>query len=97
MQTNMPPDSIRKYFLHSKSTFNSHYTLNLLFLHIQELLLTKFLNALFIQDTASLESSEVEVRSISLIIAKTHFFKWNFIFIPFFFKKPFSQKQSVTF
>ena len=63
-----------KYFLHSKFYFNSLYSLNLLFLHIPEckLLLTKFQNALlFIQDTASLEPSEVEVRSISLIISKT--------------------------
>ena len=83
-----------KYFLHSKSSFNSLYTLNLLFLHIQEckLLLTKFLNALFILSTASLEPSEIEVTSISLIISKTHFFHWFlflpeiFIFIPFFFE-----------
>ena len=59
-----------KYFLTSKSSFNSLYTLNLLFLHIPEciLLITKFLNALFIQ-----EPSEVEVKSISLIIPRTHF------------------------
>ena len=46
-----------KYFLHSKSSFNSLYTLNLFFLHIPEckLLITKFLNELFILDTASLE------------------------------------------
>ena len=64
-----------EYFLHSKSSFDSLYTLNLLILHIPEcnLPLTKFLNELFIQDTASLEPSEVEVRSISLL-SKTHFF-----------------------
>ena len=44
-----------KYFLHSKSSFNSLYTLNLLFLHIPEckLLITKFLvhnNSLVIQN-----------------------------------------------
>ena len=72
-----------KYFLHSKSSFNSLYTLNLLFLHIPEckLLKTKFLNALFILYTASLEPSEIEVRSISLIISKTHFFHC-FLFLP---------------
>ena len=72
-----------KYFLHSKSSVNSLYTLNLLYLHIQEckLLVTKFLNALFILDTASLEPSEVEVRSISLIISKTQFFHC-FLFLP---------------
>ena len=72
-----------KYFLLSKSSVNSLYTLNLLFLHIPEckLLITKFLNALFILDTASLEPSEVEVRSISLIISKTHFFHC-FLFLP---------------
>ena len=38
-----------------KIFFNSLYTLNSLFLHIPEcnLLITKFLNALFIQDTVS--------------------------------------------
>ena len=57
-----------KYFLHSKSSFNSLYTLNLLFLHISEckLLITEFLNALFIQDTASLEPSAVEVMSTNI-------------------------------
>ena len=77
-------DNPCKYFLHSKSSFNSlYYALNPLFLHIPEcnLLLTKFLNALFIQDTASFEPSEVEVRSISLITSKTHFFHC-FLFLP---------------
>ena len=39
-----------KYFLHSKSSFNSLDALNLLFLHILEckLLITKFLNALLL-------------------------------------------------
>ena len=72
-----------KYFLYSKSSFNSIYTLNLLFLHVPEckLRITKFLNALFILDTASLEPSEVEVRSISLKISKTQFFHC-FLFLP---------------
>ena len=93
-----------KYFLHSKSSFNSLYTLNLLFLHIPEckLLKTKFLNTLFILDTASLEPSEVEVRSISLIISKTHFFHC-FLFLPGIlhlfhsFSKTFLQKLSLPF
>ena len=72
-----------KYFLHSKSSFNYLYTLSLLFLHIPKckLFKTKFLNTLFILDTASLEPSEIEVRSISLIISKTHFFHC-FLFLP---------------
>ena len=93
-----------KYCLHSKSSVNSLYTLNLLFLHIPEckLLITKFLNALFILDTASLEPSEVEVRSISLIISKTHFFHC-FLFLPGIlhlfhsFSKTFLQKLSLPF
>ena len=93
-----------KYFLHSKSSFNSLYTLNLLFLHIPEckLLITKFLNALFILNTASLEPSEVGVRSTSLIISKTHFFHC-FIFLPGIlhlfhsFSKFFLQKLSLPF
>ena len=93
-----------KYFLHSKSSVNSLYTLNLLFLHIPEckLFITKFLNALFILDTASLEPSEVEVRSISLIISKTHFFHC-FLFLPGIlhsfhsFSKTFLQKISLPF
>ena len=93
-----------KYFLHSKSSFNSLYTLNLLFLHIPEckLLITKFLNALFILNTASLEPSEVEVRSISLIISKTQFFHC-FLFLPGIlhlfhsFSKTFLQKLSLPF
>ena len=70
-ETSMPSTSCTQNLL-----LTSLYTLNLLFLHIPEckLLITKFLNALFILDTASLEPSEVEVRSISLIISKTHFF-----------------------
>ena len=48
---------------------------------MQTTYITKFLNALFILDTASLEPSEVEVRSISLIISKTHFFHC-FLFLP---------------
>ena len=44
-------------------------------------LVKKFLNALFIQDKASLEPSEKEVRSISLIIYKAHFFHC-FLFLP---------------
>ena len=93
-----------KYFLHSKCSVNSLYTLNLLFLHIPEckLFITKFLNALFILDTASLEPSEVEVRSISLIISKTHFFHC-FLFLPGIlhlfhsFSKMFLQKLSSPF
>ena len=93
-----------KYFLHSKSSFNSLYTLNFFFLHIPEckLLKTKFLNALFILDTASLEPSEVEVRSLSLIISKTHFFHC-FLFLPGIlhllhsFSKTFLQKLSLPF
>ena len=55
-----------KYFLHSKSSYNSLYTLNLLFLHIPEckLLKTKFLNTLFILDTASLEPSDIIIINI---------------------------------
>ena len=94
-----------KYFLHSKSSVNSLYTLNLLFLHIPEckLLEKKFLNALFILDTAYLEPNEVEVWSISLIISKTHFFHYCFLFLPgilhlfHFFSKTFLQKLSLPF
>ena len=94
-----------KYFLHSKSSVNSLYTHNLLFLHIPEckLLITKFLNALLILDTASLEPSEVEVRSISLIVSKTQFLPllslstWNFTFIPFFFEKFFFKNYPYLF
>ena len=75
-----------------------NYTLNLLFLHIPEssLLITKFLNALYIQDAASLE---VEVKSISLIISKAPFFHC-FLFLPgiyiysILFQKLFLQKVS---
>ena len=72
-----------KYFLHSESSLNSLYSRFTLLIYIPEckLLLTKFLNTLFVLDTASLEPSEVEVRSISLIISKTHFFH-RFIFLP---------------
>ena len=99
-------ETLCKYFLHSKSSINSLYTLNLLFSHIPEckLLITKFLNALFVLDTASLEPSEVEVtcRSISLIISKTHFFHC-FLFLPGIlhlfhsFSKTFLQKLSLPF
>ena len=72
-----------KYFLHKIffQLYNILYTHNLLFLHIQEcnLLITKFLNALFIQDTASLELDEVEFNSISLIISKL---LYCFFFLP---------------
>ena len=96
-----------KYFLHSKSSVNSLYTLNLLFLHIPEckLLITKFLNAfnyLYLIYTASLEPGEVEVMSISLIISKTHFFHC-FLFLPGIlhlfhsFSKTFLQKLSLPF
>ena len=88
-----------KYFLRSKSSFNSIYTL----IPECKLLITKFLNALFILDTASsLEPSEVEVRSISLIISKTQFFHC-FLFLPGIlhlfhsFSKTFSQKLSLPF
>ena len=51
--------------------------------------MTKFLNAL-LYDKVSLESSEEEVKSISLIISETYLLSpstWNFTFIiPFFIK-----------
>ena len=62
----------------------------------------KFLNGLFILDTASLEPSEVEVRFISLIISKTNFFHC-FLFLPGIlylfhsFQKLFLQKLSLSF
>ena len=64
--------------------------------------MTKFLNALFILDTASLELSEVEVRSILLIISKTQFFHC-FVFLPgilhlfYSFSKTFLPKLSLLF
>ena len=69
-------DTSYKYFLHSKTSFNSLYSLNLFFLHAPEcnLLVTEFLDALFIYDKASLESSEEEVKSMSLLISETHCF-----------------------
>ena len=62
----------------------------------------KFLNALFVQDTASLEPSEVEVRSISLIISKTHFFHCflfllGILFLFHSFSKKVLQKLSLPF
>ena len=88
----------------TQNLLSTLYTLNLLFLYIPEckLLLTKSLNALFIQDTASLEPSEVEVRPISLIISKIHFFHC-FLFLPGIlflfhsFSRTFSQKISLPF
>ena len=59
-------------------------------------------NVLFILNTASLEHSEVEARSISLIISKTHFFHC-FLFLPGIlhlfnsFLKTFLQKLSLPF
>ena len=88
----------------TQNLLSTLYTLNLLFLHIPEckLLKTKFLNTLFMLDTASLEPSEIEVRSISLIISINTFLPllslstWNFTFIPFFFKNLFT-KTILTF
>ena len=56
----------------------------------------KFLNALFVQDTASLEPSEVEVKSISLIISKTRFFHY-FLFPPGIYIYPIFTKTILTF
>ena len=91
------------YFLHSKS-FNSLYTINLLFLHILQTSYYKiFIIHYLYTIQPSLEPSEVEVRSISLIISKTHFFHC-FLFLPgilylfhSFSKTFFPQKLSLPF
>ena len=92
-----------KYFLYSKSSFNSLYMLSIYCSHTFQnatyIPVTKFLNALSIQNTAS---SKVEVRSISLtVISKTHFFHC-FLFLPGIlflfhsFSKTFSTKTILT-
>ena len=62
----------------------------------------KFLNALFMQDTASLEPSEVEVKSISFIISETHFlhcflFLFGILHLFYTFLKAFLQKLFLLF
>ena len=83
LKKKIEPMSETPYFLHSKSSFNSLYTLSILFLHIKECNLqtctyNKFLTEMHylykIQLLYIIEPSEVEVKSISLIISKTHFF-----------------------
>ena len=98
-------DTPYKYFLHSKSSFNSLYTLNLLFLHIPEcnLLVTKVFKT---HDEAFLESSEEErstpyhlyyIRNTLIPLLSPHGSTWNFTFIILFFIKNILQKLSCLF